>query len=136
MKTTVKIAALAAILIGGAMLASCMSVPEGGSGGNTFVLHYYRFDKNYDGWNVWCWPAEPNDEGEAYEFGPVDAEGYVTCTVSLPGYVTEYGYIVRKSEPGNDWAAKDTADDRFTHAREVWVIQDNPAVYTSKPNVP
>ncbi|MDR2070168.1 MAG: type I pullulanase [Treponema sp.] len=44
--------------------------------------------------------------------------------------------IVRRSEPGNDWAEKDISQDRFTGADEVWLVQDDPAVYTEKPAIP
>ena len=112
---------------------SCMSLPEGGS--HMITIHYYRYDKFYDGWNLWVWPADPGDEGQGYYFGEPDEEGWVTARVPLDAFVSEYGYIVRKSIPGNDWDAKDIQDDRFARAREIWVISEDPRTYTSKPNI-
>ncbi|MDR2176465.1 MAG: type I pullulanase, partial [Treponema sp.] len=34
----------------------------------------------------------------------------------------------------NDWVEKDTGDDRFTGAREIWIVQGDPALYTEKPD--
>jgi pullulanase len=40
------------------------------SSNNTIlVVHYNRFDEEYDPWNLWLWPNEPVGlEGSAYRF--------------------------------------------------------------------
>jgi len=114
---------------------SCFSTPEKSGDGEGIVIHYYRSDKNYEGWNLWVWPSDPGEEGKGYLFGPPDAEGWVTSRVPLASFVMEYGYIVRKSTPSNAWEAKDYEDDRHSSAREIWVISRDAKTYTSKPVV-
>ncbi|MCL2065983.1 MAG: hypothetical protein FWG99_00765 [Treponema sp.] len=138
MKTKIRIGALialAALLFTGVAVTSCMSVPGGGSDSDPAIIHYYRYDQKYDeGWNLWIWEVG-GPEGSGYEFGSPDAEGWVTGTIPMESYVEEFGYIVRKSTPGNDWEDKDVADDRFSKAREIWIITGDPATYTSKPEL-
>jgi pullulanase len=82
---------------------------------------------------MWIWLA--GKEGSGYAFGAPDAEGFVSVDIVFPEITGEIGMIVRKSETGNDWADKDTGQDRFTDAREVWLVQGDPAVYTQKPDL-
>ncbi|MDR2483161.1 MAG: hypothetical protein LBD08_05970, partial [Treponema sp.] len=72
--------------------ASCSSAVDE----NTAVIHYYRYNGDYTGWNVWIWPADPNGNGEGHEFGKIDKNGFVTASIGLPSTVKEFGYIVRK----------------------------------------
>jgi len=134
MKTKIMFGAIVVLALFCAGLTACMSLPEGGSS-STVTIHYYRYDKFYDGWNLWVWPADPGDEGQGYNFGAPDEEGWVTGKISIPSYVVEYGYIVRKSVPVNDWDAKDIQEDRFARAKEIWVVTEDPRTYTSKPGI-
>ncbi|MDR3166984.1 MAG: type I pullulanase, partial [Treponema sp.] len=121
----------AALLIGAAACSKTGGPPEDSA---ALIIHYYRYGGDYAGWNLWVWPAD--GEGRDYAFGSKDGEGYVSARIlrSEPG--KEYGMIVRRSEEGNDWAEKDTPQDRFTGADEVWLLQSDPAVYTQKPDIP
>lgn len=99
----------------------------------TLIIHYYRYNEDYQGWNLWIWPVEPvGAEGKAYEFTSKDDFG-VKAVVELPGKVTKVGIIVRK---GN-WEAKDVAVDRFisgiSGSKEVWLIEGEEQIYTSQP---
>jgi len=127
---------LVVTLLMGMLAVSCMGMPDAeGGGGSGLTVHYYRVNKDYEGWNVWMWPTDPGDNGDGYQFGRVDEEGWITAIVPLPSYVREYGFIIRKSVAGNEWEAKDTQDDRFSTDREIWVVSGNTTVYTSKPSV-
>jgi pullulanase len=96
------------------------------------TVHYYRYDEAYDGWNLWVWPA--GGEGRTFAFGEKDGDGFATAYIGadIP-QSGEYGVIVRRSEPGNDWAEKDTEPDRFTAAKEIWIMQGDETLYTAKP---
>jgi pullulanase len=111
---------------------SCASLPEGGEG-VSWTIHYFRPDGNYSGWDIWIWPAQPNDNGAGYAFGSPDADGFVTTTAYLPEDVGEIGLIVRQG--GDSWTSKDVADDRFSSAREIWLISGDPVVHEKKPAV-
>jgi pullulanase len=88
---------------------------------------------DYSGWNVWAWPADPPGEGKSFSFGAPDAEGYVTACIDLPEPVREFGMIIRKSDERGDWAERDGSADRFSKEKEVWLLQNDPAVHTQKP---
>jgi pullulanase len=133
-KAKVLAAALAAGLLLGAVFASCGSAPAEG-GGETAVIwtvHYQRAEADYDGWDLWLWPTQPNGEGKGYTFGAPDEENWVTAGAELPDYVTEIGVIVRQG--GDGWAAKDIEDDRFATSREIWLISGDETIYTEKPS--
>lgn len=81
-------------------------------------VHYYRYQGDYDGWNLWVWQSKPvSQDGTSYTFSEDDTatifnyEGVVT-RITLEGDLaeaTELGFIVRKG----DWAQKDIDNDRF-----------------------
>ncbi|MCD5415067.1 MAG: type I pullulanase, partial [Clostridiales bacterium] len=75
-------------------------------------IHYYRFDGEYEGWNLWIWRY--GQDGEGVEFTEEDEYGRIARIV-LDGMVDieRIGIIVRRSEGGNEWAAKDVDEDRF-----------------------
>jgi pullulanase len=96
------------------------------------TVHYYRYDGVYDEWNLWVWPI--GGEGKGFAFRDKDASGFVTAAIGAEiTQSDEYGVIVRRSEPGNDWAEKDTNPDRFTKAKEIWIMQGDETIYTTKP---
>lgn len=83
----------------------------------TIKFHYYRYDGEYEGWNVWFWAN--NEEGQAYYFDyefddygdivtAVGPSGAVT-KITLPAGTTEVGFIVRY----NEWEAKDYIYDQY-----------------------
>ncbi|QTA38664.1 type I pullulanase [Thermosipho ferrireducens] len=101
----------------------------------TIVVHYHRFDNNYEGWNLWIWPMKPTPmEGKAYQFTEKDDFG-VVAVVKLDMDLQQVGIIVRL----NEWQAKDVAKDRFVDIKdgkaEVWILQGVEEIYTNKPDV-
>jgi pullulanase len=136
MKNLSRIALLAIIAIVCALsVTGCASLPKGGAGDgeSVWVIHYFRPDANYSGWDLWLWPAQPNDNGAGYTFGSPDADGFVSTTAYLPEDISEIGIIVRKG--GDEWTDKDIADDRFATAKEVWLVSGDPEVHEQKPAV-
>ena len=103
----------------------------------TLVVHYYRFDGNYTGWNLWLWQNEPvSGNGLAYQFDGEDSFGKVK-TLTLAGTnlegSTRVGIIVRKGE----WVEKDVDLDRFIDMSNpnaqgevhVYLVQNNPIIF-------
>ncbi len=88
------------------------------------IVHYHRFDNNYNGWNLWVWPHKPQSlEGKAYSFTNKDSYG-VYAIVKFNTAYTELGYIVRL----NNWQEKDVLEDRFMKigkngVTEIWLLQ-------------
>jgi len=100
----------------------------------TIVVHYHRFDGNYEGWNLWIWPVEPiGQEGKAYQFTEADDFG-LKATVVLDMDLTKVGIIVRLKE----WEAKDVAKDRFIEIEnnfaEVWILQGVEEIFKQRPD--
>jgi pullulanase len=105
----------------------------------TLVVHYYRFDQEYTGWNLWLWPHEPESlSGLSYAFNGEDGFGKVltqTLTGTNMENSTKVGFIIRKGE----WVEKDVDQDRFidlTNPNEdgevhVFLVQNNPIVFYS-----
>jgi len=102
--------------------------------GTELIIHYHRWDGNYDGWNLWIWWMEPiSKEGAAYQFTEIDDYG-VVARVKFDETLTKVGIIVRLRE----WQEKDVAMDRFINVKdgkaEVWLLQGIEQIYTSKPD--
>ena len=114
---------------------SCSSTDSAAGGPYSLVIHYYRYSKDYANWNAWVWASDPNGDGAGHRFSRPDRGGFVTARVTESGPVNEFGVIIRRSQGGNDWAEKDTGEDRFTKAREIWIIQGDPVLYTEKPDI-
>lgn len=81
-------------------------------------IHYYRYDDNYEGWNIWVWQSLPSSlEGQAYSLAKDDTAtiinyGGAVTKITLNDTLsdaTRLGFIVRK---GN-WDQKDIDSDRF-----------------------
>lgn len=98
------------------------------------LVHYHRFDGNYDGWNLWIWPVEPlSCEGSEYEFNEIDDFGAKT-TITLPWDLNKVGIIVRLRQ----WEEKDVAKDRFINIEggfaEVWILQGVEEIFKTRPD--
>ncbi|ODN30400.1 type I pullulanase [Fervidobacterium thailandense] len=98
------------------------------------IIHYHRWDGNYEGWNLWIWWVEPiSKEGAAYQFTERDDFG-VVARVKFPVTLTKVGIIVRLGE----WREKDVAMDRFITIKdgkaEVWLLQGIEQIFTSRPD--
>ena len=94
-------------------------------------LHYHRFDKNFEGWNLWFWPDGGEGTGNAFtgedDFGKI-------ITYNIDASAGKLGFIVRL----NEWEAKDVDADRFIDLSkavngvvEVWLVQGDSKIYTN-----
>ena len=100
-------------------------------------VHYHRFDKNYEGWNLWIWPD--GKEGKALQFTQDDAFGKL-ASITLPDMkdITKIGFIVRYSQPGGDeWKDREFGDRYITNISadgdaEIWLVQDQEKVFTKE----
>ena len=96
----------------------------------TLKVHYHRFDKNFDQWNLWTWAR--GQDGNAYNFTSEDSYGKsATFKIDLKG-ASDVGFIVRKG----DWLAKDVDADRYIPVNrakngvlEVWLLQGDSRIY-------
>lgn len=74
-------------------------------------LHYYRFDTNYENWDVWSW-LDNIKEGDGYSFTSEDSYGKI-ATINYENVVGAdergIGIIIRRP----DWSNKDIETDRF-----------------------
>ncbi len=95
------------------------------------VIHYHRYDGNYEGWDLWLWG--PGLNGSAYAFDSEDDYGKV-AHCSIPEELDEVGFLVRL---GN-WAAKDVAQDRYVNTEnevtEIWLLQGVKEVFFDEPD--
>ncbi|QQE11255.1 type I pullulanase [Planctomycetota bacterium] len=103
------------------------------SKGTTFILHYYRPDGNYAGWNVWSW-AE-GQEGRAVNFTGKDAFG-VYATIKYSDRLSKANFIIRYKE----WERKDVDRDRSTTINnngvaESWVVSEDVNVYNNPDDI-
>ena len=76
----------------------------------TLKIRYSRSDGDYAGWNLWVWPV---DRGSRQYDLKVE-QGDAVATVELPSSASYVNYIVRKSLPGNAWAAQEHHDRRIS----------------------
>lgn len=118
-----------------------LSTVEVSAEGNTLFVHYYRYDENYEDWNLWLWPNQPvAGNGSAYEFTGEDAFGKVleldVSTTNLED-ASRIGVIVRL---GN-WDAKDVEKDRFFDVEyvdgemHIYLVQATEEIFLSRDSV-
>jgi len=126
------IRALIAGLLVFSSVSTLITVPLHAVTNVTLKIHYYRPAKDYTDYNLWVWPE--NKDGASYLFTSDDAYGKV-ATITIDSTATSFGFIVRQ---GTGWDKKDVAIDRFIEvsggSAEVWLIQGDETVYTSKPD--
>src|SRR6056297_1849137 len=95
------------------------------------VIHYHRYDENYEGWDLWVWG--PGLNGSAYTFDAEDDYGKV-AHCSIEEDLDEVGFLVRL---GN-WAAKDVAQDRYVNTEsevtEIWLLQGVKEIFFEEPD--
>ena len=87
-------------------------------------VHYFRYEGDYDGWNVWMWQNQPEArDGAAYQFEDDDTDpsvnfGGKVAKIPLTGNLEgseRVGIIIRRGE----WLAKDVEIDRFIDVPET-----------------
>ena len=100
------------------------------------IVHYYRHDQNYSGWNLWIW--EGDGKGRQVNFTEQDEYGVkARLVLQEQSDAGELGLIVRRSVQGQAWAAKDGSRDRHIPLYrasdqgrlEFWLMQDDPRIY-------
>lgn len=64
-------------------------------------IRYNRPDGIYDGWNLWVWEA--GKDGQRVDFIGEDQDGKF-AVVKTSKDAEQLGYILRRSEQGNEWA--------------------------------
>ncbi len=96
------------------LLSTCLLNVSLANEANTVRVVYYRFDQDYDKWNLWIWPKDGN--GASYQFTEetelsfAPGKKVMVSEVDVSGFGTsEAGIIVRKGE----WEQKDIEKDRF-----------------------
>ncbi|MEY4534864.1 MAG: Pullulanase precursor, partial [Planctomycetota bacterium] len=92
------------------------------------VVHYWRPDGDYDGWNLWVWNEGAQGRSVPFKPGKEDA----TATFTVEEGVSRLGFLVRKG----DWERKDIDQDRFIELKprgrtEVWLAAGQAAVHAS-----
>jgi pullulanase len=94
----------------------------------TVVVHYWRPDGDYAGWNLWVWNEGAQGRSVPFLSGKDDA----VATFTADDGVTRLGFLVRKGE----WERKDIDQDRFIELKprgrtEVWLAAGQAAVHAS-----
>jgi pullulanase len=93
-------------------------------------LHYRRYSRDYEGWNVWSWVG--SGQGSSYRFDGKDDYGMVASyTIEVGEGEKQIGFIVRHSTDTNEWERKDCNEDRFMDVSmakngviDLYVLQD------------
>ncbi|EOD00787.1 type I pullulanase [Caldisalinibacter kiritimatiensis] len=97
--------------------------------GSKLIVHYYRYEGDYDNWSFWIWPE--GREGKAYNFTGEDDFGKI-AEIEFNEKLDRVGIIPRL---GN-WEAKDVNMDRFIDLKgdvtEVWMIQGTEKIFYNR----
>ena len=81
------------------------------TGDAVIYLHYFRYDNQYEEWNVWSWNA--GKEGTVYQFVADSGDySYGGVVAELPASASKVGFIIKTGE-GNTWDKRDIGTDRF-----------------------
>ena len=73
-------------------------------------IRYNRPDGNYDDWNLWVWEA--GKDGQRVDFIGEDQDGKF-AVIKTSKDAGQLGYILRRSEQGNEWAENYFGADKF-----------------------
>ena len=143
MKPTRLLAIILAIFLSHTVLAAPAPVSvanthvgDVSAGEQLLIVHYHRYDNDYDGWNIWTWGS--GQEGRAVSFDHETAFGRYGLIRTRDGAASRQGIIVRK----NEWEERDIDSDRFIEldgeggrVTEVWLVAGNPTVFTDPGDV-
>lgn len=102
----------------------------------TATIHYSRYDKQYDGWNLFMWPGDK--EGQQISFSGEDDYGKVAKVEFKGANASQIGFIVRKSIAGNDKADQEFSERFITTFdekgnAEIWIAQGQEKVFNERP---
>lgn len=81
------------------------------------LLHYFRYDGNYQGWNLWNW--DDRLEGRQEDFSEKSDFGVIAG-------VEGKNIIIRYL----DWHSKDSGDVSFNSYKEIFMVEGDSKVYT------
>lgn len=99
------------------------------------TIHYYRYDRDYTGWNLWVWEQE---QGRKLEFIGSDEFGIVArIKLRQQTDAGSLGFVLRQSVLADGWAEKDGSMDRYIPfyrldaggKLDIWLMQDDPRIY-------
>jgi len=97
----------------------------------TLVVHYYRYDQNYTGYDFWMWESSPSSLGGIeHDFDPLLTGDYgvyyeVNLTEDYPT-ATQLGIIIRK---GSWDGYREPGGDRFIDLNTIEVIDGTAHAY-------
>ncbi|MGL5647586.1 MAG: type I pullulanase [Clostridium sp.] len=83
-------------------------------------IRYDREDEKYDGWNFWTWERDEDgkdDNTKVSTFLGEDEEGKFTV-LKVNRNTGKLGFILRRSESGNDWTENYFGEDKFISLAE------------------
>jgi len=107
-------------------------------------VHYFRYDQNYEGWDLWLWPK--SFDGSAYPLlevcplpdHPTFTMRYVDVVIAeLP--VEELGFLLRK----NGWSEREQIPDRYISLAsfdsgkkpEIYLVQNSESIHMSPDHI-
>ncbi len=103
------------------------------------LLHYHRFDGEYEGVSLWVWNAQPIPQGRAFDIFPSGTDDFgAIFEIPLDSFAFEarhdpvIGIIPRRFA---SWEQRDGGD-RFWRQNlgtEVWLINGHQRIFTEKP---
>jgi pullulanase len=134
--------ALAAVLLASAVAQDSIPASQAlqAAGEGRIVIHYHRFDGNYDTPGLWTWDQRKQREpesGEVLAAGRTDFGVYFILDPSDygddDGPEDRIGFIPRLRR---DWNFKDGTDRAWAPemGREIWLIGNDPNIYTERPD--
>ena len=97
----------------------------------TLVVHYYRYDQNYSGYDFWMWESSPSSLGGVeHDFDPLQIGDYgvyynINLTEDYPT-ATQLGIIIRK---GSWDGYREPGGDRFIDLNTIEVIDGTAHAY-------
>lgn len=104
------------------------------------TVYYHHYGDNYDKADLWVWDETGRLPKAAGAIKPTELTEFGCVFHIPPGRFggdmesVEIGFIVR---PGGDWESRD-GDERSwrpAEAARIWLVADDPAVYTSRPDI-
>ena len=110
------------------------------AGPGKLVIHYHRFDGNYNMPGLWTWDARKQKEPASPEVLATGETDYGVYFVVDPaefgndnGPEERIGFIPRLAR---DWNQKDGTDRFWTPdmGSEIWLIGNDPRIYTERPD--
>ena len=104
---------------------------------NAVRIHYNRIEKDYDGWGLHVWGNDLDLVTEVTwrrAMKPAGQDDFgVYWDIPVKPEATEFGFIIHRADIKN--VAKDMKIILNVHGHEIWQLEDDPVVYTSRPSI-